>query len=107
MSVVEPEFSDTVVLNEINKYDWNTDIVKQIIQAESGFNQLAHNGRDNHKTCIGSYGYMQIGCLHFKEGEDPYNTAINIQRGYEVYVQAGRTFRPWGVCTNGAVNCGL
>jgi len=73
----------------LQKYDWNVDTMLRIMQAESGCNPTNHNINDNHGSCLGSYGLLQIGCVHGydpKYLEDPKN---NIAVAYKVYKSSG------------------
>ena len=73
-----------------------------VMKAESGCNPNAKNLTDSHNVCTGSFGLFQISC-HSGVVLDP---AENVRIAYyDKYLP--RNWRPWGVCTNGMVNCGL
>lgn len=65
--------------------------------AESGGNPNAANLNDSHAGCIGSYGLMQIACIH---GGIHYDPVSNMNKAYEIYTRSG--WRPWGAYTSGA-----
>lgn len=71
------------------------------MRAESGCNPQSINGQDNHKTCVGSYGLMQVACLHYEDGQDKLDPATNINVAYGVY-QRSNGYNPWSVYTNGS-----
>lgn len=87
-------------LKEIEKYPWDTATVVKIAFKESKCSSDAVNLKDSHRGCRGSYGALQVGCLHYKKGEDKKNVPLNIEKAYEVYKQAGNSFSPWSVCKN-------
>ena len=87
----------------VEQYDWNVEVVLAIMRGESGCNPNAINGQDNHKNCVGSYSLMQVGCLHYTDGQDKLDPATNIMVAYGVYKRAGG-FTPWTIFTNGAYN---
>lgn len=83
----------------VEQYEWNTDVAKAIIKEESKGNPDAYNP-EWHKTCQGSYGLMQMACVHIgKYGltweniEDP---EINVEAAYQLWKEQG--WNPWGVC---------
>ena len=82
---------------EVAKYtDWNANIMQAIAQAENrSCDPTRHNlsATENHKTCIGSYGVLQVGCLHYKEGEDRDDLATNVVVAHRVYLQQG--YKAW------------
>ncbi len=88
----------------IEMYDWDARLMYAIMMAESGGNTNAVNKEDNHRSCKGSYGLFQIGCLHFgKYGINYANwnyPSTNIKAAYEIYKVQG--LRAWGVYTNGS-----
>ena len=48
-----------------------------IARAENrGCNPLNHNltNTENHRVCIGSYGVLQVGCVHFRPDENRNDT---------------------------------
>lgn len=83
---------------EVSKYDWDVEIVLAIAEKESGCNPLNHNLKDKHKVCTGSYGLLQVGCLHYAKGEDINNVPLNIAKAYVIYSERKNTFRAWTTC---------
>jgi len=64
--------------------------------AESGGNEKAANMNDNHGSCMGSYGLMQIACIH---GGVFYDSKQNMDKAFKIYNRSGWT--PWGAYTSG------
>lgn len=93
--VVEP-FVATGGCLLVNEYDWDVKTAYAVCMAESGGNPNASNLNDNHGSCIGSYGLMQIACIH---GGVFYNPAENMAKAYEIYSRSG--WSPWGAYTSG------
>jgi len=87
----------------LEQYDWNADIAYKVMMAESGGNTKAFNP-EWHSKCQGSYGAMQLSCLHYIENPSAlFDFEFNVQKAYELYKRNG--FSPWSVCTNGKVDC--
>lgn len=94
------------VRKEVAKYDWDVDIMMAIAHAESGCNPTNHNltSSETHRDqngnviCVGSYGALQVGCLHYN-GEDRNDIAANIRIAYQVYKRQGLS--AWTQFTNG------
>ena len=86
-------------------YDWPQKIAYAVCMAESGGNQYAHNGTDNHKTCIGSYSLFQVGCFWYPfygySENDFYNPEINTQIAYNIWKRQG-SFHAWSAYNNGS-----
>lgn len=66
----------------------------EIAKAESQMKPTAYNP-EAHRGCSGSYGLLQISCIHF-EGEPNFDVDTNIQLAKKVYQEQG--FSAWGVC---------
>lgn len=68
----------------------------RVMQKESGCNPIAENKKDYHSSaqCWGSYGLMQVGCLHAPY--PLYDPTENIAKAYELYKK--EKWKPWGVC---------
>ena len=75
--------------NEISKYDWNIETAMAVCDIESNGSITATNWKDSHKTCDGSFGLFQVGCLHGVDKEDLYNPEINIRVAYQIYLKQG------------------
>lgn len=67
--------------------------------AESGGNPNASNLNDKHSGCSGSYGLMQIACIHTGKKAE-YDPVSNMAKAYEIYSRSG--WKPWGAYTSGA-----
>jgi hypothetical protein len=85
----------------VEQYDWNVNTAMAVMAAESGCDPNAANWNDNHGVCTGSFGLFQISC-HGGRIHDP---AKNVAAAWGKYQARG--WWPWGVCTNGRVNCGI
>lgn len=91
--------SCTPYVSQIEKYDWDTSIVIQIMNKESRCNPLAVNTKDNHHVCMGSYNILQIACVHYKKGEDRKDPTLAIQKAYELYEKRDGSFKDWTTCS--------
>ena len=98
---------------EINKYDdWNANIMQAIGQAENrACNPLKHNlsATETHRRadgsviCVGSYGVMQVGCLHYSAGDDTDDLATNIKIAHRLWQnrqQWGNGYEAWTMYVN-------
>lgn len=72
--------------------------MQAIATAESGCDQTNHNLADKHDGCMGSYGVLQIGCIHFN-GESVDNFTVNIALAHKVYKSQG--YNAWSVYSSG------
>lgn len=81
----------------VSEYDWNANIAMAVMKAESGCNPNAANHNDHHGQCVGSFGLMQLACLHT---DNPRNPSENIRVAYQIYSRQG--WQPWGAYTNGS-----
>lgn len=88
---------------EVAKYgDWDSNVMQAISQAENRTcNPLHHNltMSENHGVCVGSYGVMQVGCLHYEENENRDDLATNIRVAHRVWLKQGYT--AWTMYKNG------
>lgn len=73
----------------------------KIAKAESGMNPRAYNN-EAHRGCTGSYGLLQIACIHF-DGKPTFDVDENIRLAKKIYREQG--LKAWGVCTNGSIKC--
>lgn len=78
------------------------------MKAESDCQPNAANLNDHHNGCIGSYGLMQVACIHTGYAAE-YDPARNIAKAYEIYrcgqrigSQCVASWLPWGAFTSGA-----
>ena len=90
------------VKQEIAKYSgWDIEIMTAIAIAENRTcDPLNHNlsNSENHGVCIGSYGVLQVGCLHYAN-ENRDDLAINVKIAYRVWQQQG--YSAWTMYNNG------
>ena len=77
------------------------EIAIAVAKAESELYPRASNWGDNHRTCKGSFGIFQIGCIHGSEIEDLYNPEYNIKKARQIYDDDG-SWQPWGAYSNGS-----
>lgn len=91
------------VRREVSKYGWDARIMAAVAQAENRQCDPLKNNlgpSENHKVCIGSYGVLQVGCFHFREGEDRNDLATNIRVAYRVWLK--QSYTAWSMYRNGA-----
>ena len=100
----EPETKLEVCLQEekdvnelIESYDWDVDVAKAVMMAESGGDPEAYNP-EWHRDCQGSYGAFQIACVHEENPEKLYDLEYNVERAYEIWEEKG--WGPWGAFTD-------
>jgi hypothetical protein len=60
-----------------------------ICMIESNGVATATNWNDSHIGCNGSFGLLQVGCLHGVAREDLYNPVVNIRVAYHIYKEQG------------------
>lgn len=75
----------------VAQYDWDVSTMMRIMRAESGCNPTNHNYADNHRSCLGSYGLFQIGCVHGLSVAYLSEPANNIASAYKIYKSQGYT----------------
>jgi len=75
----------------LSQYDWDVATMQRIMRAESGCNPTNHNWSDNHGSCLGSYGLLQIGCVHGYSVEYLSSAANNIEAAYKIWLSQGYT----------------
>lgn len=80
-------------IDEVEKYNWSTSTVIKIMYLESRCNPNAVNLKDSHGRCKGSFGLLQLACVH--KGGNKYDYKENIRLAFEVYTRAGNSFKPW------------
>lgn len=64
-----------------------------ICELESGGVATATNWSDSHEGCNGSFGILQVACIHGVDREALYNPATNIKVAYELWKENG--YAPW------------
>jgi hypothetical protein len=87
------------VQSEIAKYsDWDVNIMQAIAQAENrACNPARHNlttsethrRADGSIICVGSYGVLQVGCLHYQGKDKRDDLATNVRIAHKVYQHSG------------------
>lgn len=62
---------------------------------------LRHNlsASENHRVCIGSYGVLQVGCVHYSAGDDRDDLETNVRIAYRVWQKQG--YQAWTQYNNG------
>jgi hypothetical protein len=88
---------------EIAKYSgWDVTTMTAIAIAENRTcDSLNHNltMSENHKVCVGSYGVLQVGCLHYEQGENRDDLATNVAVAHRVWLKQG--YNAWTMYNNG------
>lgn len=94
---------------EVAKYsDWDHNIMQAIAQAENkSCNPKRHNltASETHRRadgsiiCVGSYGVLQVGCLHYQPGDDKDDLATNVRIAHKVWRHSG--YKAWTQYKNG------
>ena len=91
------------VRQELVKYpEWDANTMMAIAIAENrSCDPYNHNltGSENHGVCVGSYGVLQVGCVHFAAGQDRNDTATVVAVAYNVWRSQG--YRAWTMYRNG------
>lgn len=90
----------------VDRYDWNRRVAYAVCMGESTSNSTAENWRDNHGSCRGSFGLMQIACFWFPYygyslSAYKHNPEVNMKLAYKIYKRSGNSFHPWGAYTSG------
>lgn len=99
---------------EVRKYGgWDARVIAAIAQAENRtcdptrHNLTAsetHRRADGSVICVGSYGVLQVGCLHYNEGEDRDDLATNIRIAHQLWLNRqkwGNGYEAWTMYLNG------
>jgi hypothetical protein len=58
---------------------------------------------ENHGVCVGSYGVLQVGCLHYQQDENPDDLATNIKVAYRAWSNRekwGNGYEAWTMYKN-------
>lgn len=92
-----------LVRQEIAKYsDWNVDVMTAIAKAENRScsptrhnltSSETHRRADGSVICVGSYGVLQVGCLHYTAGDNKDDLATNIRLAHKAWTSR----ETWGV----------
>jgi len=87
---------------EISKYSgWDVATMSAIAEAENrSCNPKRHNlsASEDHKVCVGSYGALQVGCVHYN-GEDVNDLKANVAIAHKVWQKQG--YSAWTQYNNG------
>jgi hypothetical protein len=99
---------------EVSKYtDWDAHVMQAIAQAENrSCNPARHNltASETHRRadgsviCVGSYGVLQVGCLHYSASDDINDLATNIKIAHRLWQnrqQWGNGYQAWTMFNNG------
>lgn len=99
---IPPTTNCELVRIELAKYPgWDVTTMYAIAQAENrACDPTRHNltASENHGACIGSYGVLQVGCIHYA-GQDVNSMEQNVAIGYKVWQSQG--YKAWSVYNNG------
>lgn len=97
-----------LVRHEVAKYSgWDVNTMTAIAMAESGCRPTNHNltSSETHSTCVGSYGALQVGCIHYRAGEDVDDLVTNVRVAHRAYLErvamVGNGYTAWTMYTNG------
>lgn len=86
----------------VYNYAWDHKVAYAVCMAESNGNPYAANLQDRHNGCTGSFGLMQIACIH---GGIIYDPKANMDKAFEIYTSTVNKgfdgWRPWGAYTSG------
>ncbi len=87
----------------LRQFSWEYEIARAVMLAESGGNPRAYNP-EWHRGCQGSYGLMQVACIHYEArgiyGDMRFDPQLNMQIAFEIYQESW--WRPWGAYVNGS-----
>jgi hypothetical protein len=99
---------------EVSKYtDWDAHIIQAIARAENGtcdptrHNETAsetHRDANGDVVCVGSYGALQVGCIHYLPTEDRSDLATNIRVAHRAWTSReawGVGYEAWTMYLNG------
>ena len=98
-------WSEDRLLREVKKtFSDNPVLFTAIARSESGLNIRAYNpeyhyDRHGNKICQGSYGLMQIACIHVDDVNRLYDPKYNLEIAKQVYQKQG--IKAWGAYTDG------
>jgi hypothetical protein len=84
------------------KYNWDYKVIIAIAKAENDTcDPLRHNltSSEDHGVCVGSYGVLQVGCLHYRAGENRDSLVINVAVAYRVWLE--QNYNAWTMYRNG------
>ena len=76
---------------------------KESLLKTDAYNPEWHYNKQGEKLCQGSYGLIQIACIHFDDYLGNFDVDTNLQLALKIYKDRG--FSAWSVCLNGSVKC--
>lgn len=98
-----------LVRSEVAKYDgWDTNVMTAISHAESGCAEVkpntsaaeTHRDANGNVICVGSYGALQVGCVHYQSNPSALDTiSVNISVAHAVWLKQG--YGAWTMYRNG------
>ena len=94
-----------VVIDEINKYDWDAKVATAVMKAESKCDTKIKGDTDliyeeNGREYGYSVGAFQIRILPGREDCDTFDLEKNVSCAYNIYLDAGRKFTDWSMFVN-------
>lgn len=94
------------VVEEIEKYDWDTKVATAVMKAESKCNANVKGDEDlvyeeNGREYGYSVGAFQVRILPGRESCDTFDLETNVNCAYDIYLDAGRKFTDWSMFLNG------
>lgn len=102
---------DAITREIVKMFPEHSDLAYAVAMGESRLNPLAYNpewhyDRHGNKICQGSYGLMQIACVHHVENPRAlFDVQFNLEVARAVYDDAqqrrGNGWLPWGAYTDG------
>lgn len=104
------DWTEERIEKEIRKtFPENPDLAVAIAKAESvglnkdAYNPEAHKDEKGKVICNGSYGVMQIACIHHRNNpKELFDVSTNLKEAQEIYEASGKTFKQWGAYTDGS-----
>lgn len=94
------------ILQEIRKtFTQDPVVAVAVAQAESKLNPRAYNpewhyDRQGNKVCQGSYGIMQVACVHYMQNPEAlFDVEFNLAMARKIYNES--RWQPWGAHSDG------
>lgn len=98
-----------LVRSEVAKYDgWDANVMTAISKAESDCTEVkpnlsaaeTHRDINGNVICVGSYGALQVGCIHYLSNPQELDTiSTNIRVAHVVWLEQG--YDAWTMYRNG------
>lgn len=86
----------------VEAYDWDTNTMLAIMKSENRSCDPSNKNLsllEDHGVCVGSYGLLQVGCVHFTGNQNPNDIETNISVAYQVWRKQG--YNAWTQYRNG------